>query len=376
MFWSLAAAAVFVAALITFYPLLRGKTFWQPAGLALIFVVPAVALWSYQSVGTPSAIDLPAQKPQARNPIAQHSEGAGDMQAMVSGLRQRLEANPEDLQGWMLLARSYQSMERYPETVEALEKAHSIAPDNPFIMTELAEAWIFVSQDGRIGENSIEMLQRSLAMEPEQQKALWLLGIAASQAGEFEYAIEQWETVLGMMEPGSQAAQTLQAQIDEARQALATEGVALSESERPVTRETPTESAAATPVAAASPPEAESTEWRGTRVNVLASAELPASAASSAVLYVMIRSPGMAVGPPIGVRRIEGPQLPLELTLTDQDSMMKERRISFESEIQIQARLSLSGSVMAGPGDWQSAPVTVRLDADGPVGLTLDQRVE
>jgi cytochrome c-type biogenesis protein CcmH len=105
-----------------------------------------------------------------------------------------------------------------------------------------------------------------------------------------------------------------------------------------------------------------------------------AGAASSipqgGVLYLVIRAPGPAVGPPIGVRRIIGPKLPLEITISDQDSMLKERQISSESEVQLQARISLTGSPGAQTGDWQSEQVTVTLDSAKNVELVIDQRVE
>ena len=76
------------------------------------------------------------------------------------------------------------------------------------------------------------------------------------------------------------------------------------------------------------------------------------------------------------MRRIAGPVFPLELTITDGDSMLAERKISLESEVQLQARVSLSGSPGAKPGDWQSAPVTVPLSSGSTVELVLDQQVE
>ena len=66
---------------------------------------------------------------------------------------------------------------------------------------------------------------------------------------------------------------------------------------------------------------------------------------AGAVMYVMIRSPGPAMGPPLGVKRLDSPTFPLELTITYQDSMMAERQISSEAEIQVQARVSLTGSL-------------------------------
>jgi cytochrome c-type biogenesis protein CcmH len=367
----IAAAAVFLAALITFFPLLKGKTFLQPAGLALIFLVPAATLWVYQSAGTPEAIGMSASPPRPPTEAVDepHAQAAGDMESMIEGLRARLAENPDDVEGWLLLARSYRSGQRFTEAVEVLEKVHEMAPDDAAVMVELAEAWIFVSPDGKIGENSLALLQRALAIDPAQQKAMFLLGVAAAQAGELEYAIEYWETLLAGLEPGGPVAQSVQSQIDQARAELAASSAGPAG-----------ESAAAdaTPVVAPVPaPESVAEEaWSGTRVIISPGQALPASVAANAVLYVMVRGVGPIMGPPIGVRRIVGPSLPLEITITDQDSMLAERKISFETEVQVQARLSLTGSPAASSGDWQSGAAAVSLAATETVELVLDQRVE
>jgi cytochrome c-type biogenesis protein CcmH len=373
VFWIIAAAAVFLAALITLFPLLRGKTFWQPAGLALIFIIPATTLWIYQSAGTPEAIGLsPAPRQSAAEATNEaHAQNAGDMDTMLAGLRARLEANPDDLDGWMLLARSYRSQQRYAEAAEVLEKANSLAPDNAFVMVELAETWVFISPDGKVGADSLTLLQRALTIDPSQQKAMFLLGVAAAQAGELEYAIEYWETLLADLEPDSPVAQSVQSQINQARMELA--GSSPEPATDPVDKDEPAD---VTPAMTAAPELPADEAWTGSRVVISRTEEMPASVAANAVLYVMVRSAGPAMGPPIGVRRIAAPSLPLEITITDQDSMMAERKISFETDVQFQARLSLTGSPAASSGDWQSGAKSVSLGSNDTVELVLDQQVE
>ena len=367
MFWVIGFAALFAAALITFLPLLRGKTFWQPAALALIFLLPAGGLWMYTAVGTPEGIDLPT--PAQTHPASAGAAGESEIDAMIDGLRAKLTQSPESLDGWMLMARTRKTMQRYPEALDALVVAHGIAPDDPLVMVELVEAQIFVSADGRIDAESVAMLERAVELDATQQKGWWLLGIAAAQAGDFESAIGHWETLRAQVEPGSPVAQSVQTQIDEAN-------ARLGRPVEPVAAAADMPAAETAPQQAVAPAPADDGSWRGTAVRVAASEEARAKIPTGATLFVVIRSPGPAVGPPLGVRRVIDPILPLDITISDQDSMLQERKISLESEVQLQARISLTGSPAAGSGDWQSAPVVVPLSAAGTVELILDQQVE
>ncbi len=368
MFWIIAAVALFVAALVTFMPLLRGKTFWQPAALALMFLLPAAGLWLYTGVGTPQAIDLPVAT--ATHPGAANAAGDADIDTMINGLRDKLTESPEDLDGWLLLARTLKTTQRYSEALDALLVARRIAPDNPAVMVELAEARIFASNDGQIDADSIAMLQRAVELDPAQQKGLWLLGIAAAQAGNLEGAVSQWETLLAQLEPGSPVAQSVQTQINEANTQL---GRPTAEAVIPMAAAAPAQPVAQETV----PPEpAADGSWRGTPVRIAAGEAARNKIPTGAVLFVVIRSPGPAVGPPLGVRRVIDPILPLDITISDQDSMLAERKISLESEVRLQARISLSGTPAAASGDWQSAAVTVPLSATDTVELIVDQQVE
>lgn len=350
MFWPIAAAALLAGVFITLHPLMRGRTAWKPVALALIFALPALGLWMYRDVvGTPQALDAHPVAPMA-------ATDASDIDAMVDSLRGRLTETAADLDGWLLLSRTLKTMQRFAQALEAVETARKIAPEDPRVLVELAEARIYVSADGRIGDAEVALLQQVLDRDPGSQKALWLMGIASAQAGNGEAAIAYWQSLLDQLEPGSEIAQSVQAQIDEAR---AQAGIEASPAER-----------VATPAAA------DTTAGGGLRVSIAAADdEVLSSIPTGGVLYVIIRAPGPAMGPPLGVRRIEDPVLPLQLTITDQDSMLQERLISSEEQVRVQARISQSGSPAALPGDWQSSAQPVSLSADTPIQLVLDQQV-
>ena len=360
MFWTIAAALLFAAALTTFFPLLRTNTLWKPLALALVFLVPATAAWMYTEIGTPEGIDLklrpaPDRTAQSTRPDEAHSPESQEMDGMIAGLQARLEQNPDDLDGWMLLARTLKATQRFPEAVEALETANRLQPGNPQIMVDLVEARIFLTPDGRITDAMAGTLQQVLEIQPGMQKALWLMGIASSQKGDVDTAIGYWESLLEQLEPGSTVARSVQSQIDQIK---AEAGMAVAEPE----------------VVETAP--ADDGSWPGVSVSVMAGDSAQSRIPTGGVLYVMIRSTGPAMGPPLGVRRIIDPVLPLEIAINDQDSMMKERLISSETSLQLQARISLTGSPAAGTGDWQSEIQTVSLESDEAVELVIDQRVE
>ncbi len=352
MFWTIAAAVLFAAALITLLPLLRAKSLWKPLALAMVFLLPATGLWMYQEIGTPDALDLRPAPQRAANTSETHAPESEEMDTMISGLRSRLTENPEDLDGWLLLARTLKTTQRFQEAVEALETASRISPDNSRVMVELVEARIFLTPDGRINDEMIATLEQVLEQQPDMQKALWMMGIASSQRGNETAAIAYWEALLVQLEPESPVAQSVQSQIDQSR---ANMGMMVEE----------------TPIVVE-----DDGSWQGIRLTVTAGESAQSRIPAGGVLYVMIRSPGPAMGPPLGVRRIIDPVLPLEITISDQDSMLEERQISSESEVQLQARISLTGSPAAGSGDWQSASLTVSLDSAEAVELVIDQRVE
>ena len=350
-FWILAAAALAFAAFITFLPLFLPKTGWTPIALALVFLLPTSALMLYPYIGTPAGLDQVAVARQET-----HTNESSDIDAMVASLRAKLTESPEHLEGWILLSKTLKTMQRYPEALEALETAQRIAPEDPFVAVELVEVRIYMSGQGRIDNEMIAVLEEAVARDPGQQKGLWLLGIASSQSGDDAKAIEYWQTLLQQMEPGRANTDSVQKQIAQAQKRLGIDPDVGAE------REGMEQDANA--------------DREGIKLLLSASDELKANMPSSAALFVIIRSAGPVTGPPLGVRRINNPTLPLELTISDQDSMMAERKISSESELRLQARLSLSGAPNAQSGDWQSAPVTVPLNTTETVQVVLDQRVD
>lgn len=320
MFWILAIAVSLAVTLAVCWPLLRTGGLMRSAGLSLVALGVVLSLLLYREVGTPSAIGIDG-RPVASSANTNHSPDQVEMDLLLQQLEQRLEANPDDLEGWMILGRSYKTMQRYEESLEALANAFRLAPKNPLVIVEYAEARMFASGNPQIGNEELLLLQQAVESDPQSQKGLWLLGIAASQAGQNNAAVGYWKRLLELMEPGSSAAVAIEEQIG------------LLQGRASVT-----------------PPPA---SWDGLNI-IVDGPDQHFKAPPGSVLFVIARRPG-AGGPPLGVRRIVNPRFPVQLQLTDSDSMMPQVPISSVQTVELLARLSMTGQPVASEGDIESA---------------------
>lgn len=340
MFWLAALAILAIAGLVLAWPLLARGSEWRATGLAVLLLLPIGGALLYRDFGTPAAIDL------APAPVDQN-----DFNAMADDLAGRLSERPEDLEGWLLLGRSMKSLQRYDDAVEALETARRIAPDNPLVQVELAEAMLFASGDPRIGEEVRQMLRSAVAVEPGLQKGLWLLGLDAAQRGADTEAVDYWERLLRQVEPGTPVAESVREQIELAQARLGGEPAPQGETEG---------------------------AWPGIEVHVTIADEatLPQPLPNSAVLFVIARAAGSDARPPLGVARIEQPSFPVTVTMNDGNAMLPQRKLSEQSTLNLHARLSLSGEPGASSGDWESASLEVSTQSEAAAELTLQSAVD
>lgn len=340
MFYLLAIIVAVLAGVALFWPLLSQGGQARNYALSLVLVMPVAALLLYQQVGTPLGIGI-SGKPERQ---AAHPGGAtGQMSDMVAQLELRLQENPADLEGWILLGRSYKTMQQFDAARSALLRAYQMAPDDPLVLAELAEAQLFASGRPTLDEETRALLERAVSLDPEQQKALWLLGIAANQDGDQTTAVQYWQKLISLTDPGSPVARSVQEQIDRTQARLGIE-------------------APQTVMGGATAPAA-------LEVRVAVDGNLP-TLPGQAALFLIIRDPA-APAPPLGAKRIANPAFPVTLTVTDADSMLAERPIFGTDPLQIQARISLSGSPVAAEGDIESAPISVSLSHQGAVELTI-----
>jgi cytochrome c-type biogenesis protein CcmH len=190
-------------------------------GVGMAIPIGVIAL--YFVVGDPKA--LSPSLPTAAPPATQQGGPMSDQQiaANVDKLAKRLEQNPNDAQGWLMLARSYTSMERFSEAASAFERATALNQNDAGIWADYAEA-LAMSNGQRLAGKPTEAIKRALQIDPKNQKALALAGSAAFEATDYQKAVDYWRKLLPLLPPGSDIAQTVTDEIAKAKKLAVDKG--------------------------------------------------------------------------------------------------------------------------------------------------------
>jgi cytochrome c-type biogenesis protein CcmH len=179
--------------------------------------LPVIAVVFYLIVGNPKSISEPPSVAAARPANEQPAERTQEqIEANVAKLAQRLQSNPGDAQGWAMLARSYNSMEKWGEATGAYAKATELSPNNADLWAEYAFASAMASGKTLEGK-PLELVNRALKVDPQNAKALQLAGSAAFQAKDYKKAIDYWQRILKQVPAESEVAQAITERIDEAK---------------------------------------------------------------------------------------------------------------------------------------------------------------
>lgn len=178
-------------------------------------VLPLAAVGLYFAVGNPRAL-APAGAVADETP---HSLDARQVEAMVGRLAVRMQQNPEDVEGWVMLARSYTSLRRYDDAARAYASAVARLPTDAQLLADYADL-LAMTQGRRLQGEPEKIVLRALAVDPKNVKALALAGSVAFEKHEYAGALDYWERIVRLVPPESEFARSIRGSIAQA-QALA-----------------------------------------------------------------------------------------------------------------------------------------------------------
>jgi cytochrome c-type biogenesis protein CcmH len=369
--------------------------------LALLLVIPLAGWGLYALIGNaPIITQLEGVAATGSGNSHGGNRDLPPLEELVARLEQRLEQQPDDAEGWMMLGRTYFATGDRKGAQEALSQAYALSPNDPMIVLAYAEA-IATNQDNQLEGRPAELISEALALDPQNATARWLAAMVAFQRGQFRSAATTWKGLLEGMDPSTEEAEELRALITEAEQragvpapkrqdesAAAPAADAASAAE-PSPRQAPEPDtpapnpsatpAQSTPAAAETGPDAAphtTTEADQALPGIRVRAELDPALAGryppATSVFIFARA---ASGPPmpLAVQRTTLAELPSTLRLDDSMAMMPAMRLSNFPQIIIGARVSPSGQAMPRPGDLEGETGPIASDRQAPVNVLIDR---
>ncbi|MFC5302963.1 c-type cytochrome biogenesis protein CcmI [Azospira restricta] len=296
--------------------------------------VAALIVGLYVLLGTPEAMTGARPGPAAGGEGG-HALGQQQIQAMVQRLAERLQDNPNDGNGWLMLAKSYGVLGRFAESAAAYGRAIALLPPDAQVLADFADT-VAMAQGRSLQGEPERIVKDALTIDPNNIKALALSGTIAFERQDYRAAIAQWQKILPLVPEGSQAAMGIQGSIRDAENRLAAAGGA------------PKAAAGGAAVAG----------------SVTIDPALAAKIAPGDTLFVFARA---ADGPkmPVAMARMPAGKLPASFLLDDSMSMTPNFKLSQQQKVVIGARISKSGDALPRSGDLEGFSASVTPGAAG-----------
>jgi cytochrome c-type biogenesis protein CcmH len=345
------------------------------AAVVLAVAVPAVAVSLYLYLGD-SAIIPRLQAAASRQAAVPHPGPGGELpplEVMVQRLADKLGQNPDNLEGWMMLGRSYFAMGQPARALHAMEQAYGLAPENPDVLITYAEA-VAANNKGTLAGRPAELIQTALDIDPRHASARWLQGLASFQDARYSDAAEQWGELEATLDPQSDDMVELRRYIAEARSRAGGPDQAENQAGNRVSTQM-------------GPPSAGEAENAETQLDTLPEAATPALTVEVSLAEplspkvemddsVFIYAKAVSGPPmPLAAHRARVADLPLTIRLDDSMAIVPAMKLSGFEEVTVGARISKGGQAQAIPasGDLEGEVSPVHPGADERVKVVIDR---
>ncbi|MCU7932642.1 MAG: c-type cytochrome biogenesis protein CcmI [Candidatus Thiodiazotropha sp. (ex Codakia rugifera)] len=308
-------------------------------------LIPLAAVFLYQAIGSPEIIHRLAEQPGGMPTKASPSQSQPGntqnlppMEELVKRLAAKLQEQPDNQEGWVMLGRSYMAMNNPSAAINAYERAIQLNDQNVALLLAYSEA-IASTNGNDFSGRAAPMIDKAYQLEPNNPNVLWISGILAYQRSEFKSAIEHWEALKVMLQPQSAELESVNDALDDVRSKL---GLPPDEAPLPNIVQAK-KSASGKSIANPS---------KTLQVEISLSPELQAKAKPGDLVFVYAKA---ISGPPMPLAAVRKKvsDLPLSIKLDDSMAMMPQMKLSGFPKVVVGARVSLSGNPTAQSGDLE-----------------------
>jgi cytochrome c-type biogenesis protein CcmH len=305
--------------------------------------IPVMGLLIYNYLGSPEVLSTTPGAPAT----TQTNDGSTqDIELLLVQLEEKIAAEPDNSKGWELAARTYMSLANYPKAEQAYRRLNALVPGNPDFLSAWADASIMAN--GNIyTDDARKMVSAALNLDPQHIDSLWIAALGSGSTGEYEIANSYLNRLLLLVGSNEELVSNINRLIDTNTRNLSASGGEIVETQAIPGKEI--------------------------KVKVDVDKTMVGALDPFKFVYIIARAKN---GPPapLAVSKHLPSELPVSVTLTAAMSMIPGMDIDAFEELEIVARLSLSGNPLAGPGDYESQPRAVSSNnIDTLFNLTINQ---
>lgn len=350
---------------------------WLLAAI-LSLAVPVAAVFLYLQLGDQAIVPRleAAAAGQVQPTTGADGQDAPSMEVLVQRLEERMKENPANLEGWLMLGRTYFAMDKRDQGLAAIANAYALAPTQTEVMLAYAEALAAASETKSLEGRPAELIAAALQQEPANPNARWLDGMMSYQRGQYQTAAVAWQKILDELEPGSEEANNLRQMVDEANSragqtATASTPIISATVPAPVTDASPSQ-AQSDPLPTSVPATPDPAAGASLAVEVTLDPAIAAQVGPDQTVFVFARA---AAGPPmpLAALRLQVKDLPRSVILDDSLAMNPAMRLSAFPEVIVGARISRSGQATPQAGDLEGAIGPIALDGTRQVSVRIDR---
>ena len=311
--------------------------------------LPLSAVGMYMWVGEPDAL----------NPMAVQSNDKVDptqLLQMAESLAQKLNDKPDNLQGWVMLGRTYRTLEKFDASVQAYDRALKLSADDD-LKLERVEVLAMKSQGNFEGE-PWNVIRDILQRDPQNYGALLMAGSASYSHEKFADALKYWQQARKPLAADNPDVPGLDEAIASVQQKL---GMPAQVAKGPSAQMNAAQMPAAAPSANTSGAASTGLTVSG---QVAIAEALKGKVKPSDVVFIYA-TPANGERMPLAIFKTTVAQLPLAFTLDDSTAMTPERKLSGAGEVLVKVRVSKSGNAMPQSGDLAGTLGPVKVGAKG-----------
>ncbi len=340
----------------------------HPAIALLISVfVPMLALLLYLDLGMHNASDESFIVAQQQEPAS--GNGQPSVQEMTKKLEAKIQKDGGSVEEWTMLARAHKYLGENELAAKAFAVALERDADNAQLMLELAEVQA-LSNNRVFTKEGISLVQRAYELEPENPNALWFVGVAEFQNGNYHQAIAHLKKLLPLVLAEEDVMKSIISIIAKSRDALIAAGEDMPELVQILDLESLRLQADASAEVA---PEQATKKIAGVQLQISVDVDEQVKQKFNANDTVFIYAKAKQ-GPrmPLAVQRLTLAALPASVVLDDSMAMVEGMNLSAFDQLVISARVTKTGSAIAQSGDYIGQIDASNKASTLPLKITID----